>query len=70
MAGHGTFSGTLHKFPASCLSDRTTCPLILTALPQVAYSDYDNLMPENFLICPSNCKFVKNLCSSILNFLL
>ena len=27
-AGRRTFSGTLHEFPANCLSDRTTCPLI------------------------------------------
>ena len=34
-AGHWTFSETLHEFPASCLSDRTTCPLIHTALPHL-----------------------------------
>ena len=32
-AGHRTFSKTLHKFPASCLFGRTTCPLMHTALP-------------------------------------
>ena len=34
-AGHRTFSEALHEFMASCLSDRTTCPLIHTALPHL-----------------------------------
>ena len=33
MVGHRTCSETLHEFLASSLSDRTTRPLIHTALP-------------------------------------
>ena len=33
IAEHRIFSRTLHEFPGCCSSDRTTCPLIHTALP-------------------------------------
>ena len=44
MAGHRTFSGALHEFPACCLSDRATCPLVHTALPHLVKCSDNNAM--------------------------